>query len=120
MLECFTLDIDYSCNFCKGNYFSFIFPLHTYKNILDMDHLIKKIFNITLQLRGFDIMIHFNDHGIEKDKAYIIQLLILMGKFHIHKMKWSDSNPNFSYFKNYFKLYCSVLCNCTSKKAIRA
>jgi len=63
--------------------------LDTYQNI-------KKKLSIDLQLSGFDIMIHFNDHGIEKDKAYI------------------------SCFKNDFKLYCSLLCNCTSKKAIRA
>ncbi len=34
-------------------------------------------------------MIYVDDYGIEKDKAYIIQLLVIMGKFHIHKMKWS-------------------------------
>ncbi len=30
---------------------------------------------------------YVDDYGIEKDKAYIIQLLVVMGKFHIHKMK---------------------------------
>lgn len=75
--------------------------------------------DISLQLSGFDVIIYFGDHGFDKDKAYFIQLLILMGKFHIHKMKWSGSKPNFSHFINDFKLYCKVLCNCTSKKAIR-
>jgi len=35
-----------------------------------------------------------------------------------HTMIWSDSKPNVSCFKNDFKIYCSLLCNCTSKKAI--
>ncbi len=40
--------------------------------------------DIYLQLRGFDVIIYFGDHGFDKDKAYLIQLLILMGNFHIH------------------------------------
>lgn len=71
------------------------------------------------RLTGFDVIIHLNDHGFEKDKASFIQLLILMGKFHIHKIKWSGSKPKFSHFISDFNLYCNVLCNCTSKKAIR-
>jgi len=39
---------------------------------LDVERLIKKKLTIDLQLSGFDIMIHFNDHGIEKDKAFFI------------------------------------------------
>ncbi len=31
----------------------------------------------------------YDDYGIEKDKAYIFQLLVVIGKFHLHKMKWS-------------------------------
>ncbi len=31
-----------------------------------------------------------------------------MGKFDIHKMKWSDFKPNISHFKNDFKLYCDT------------
>ncbi len=75
--------------------------------------------NISLQLSGFDVIIYFVDHGFDKDKAYFIQLLILMGEFHIHNMKWSGSKSNFSHFINDFKLHCKVLCNCTCKKAIR-
>ncbi len=69
-------------------------------------NFIKKILDISLQLSGFDVIIYFSDHGFDKDKAYFIQLLILMGKFHTHKMKWSGSKPNFSHFINDFKLYC--------------
>ncbi len=47
--------------------------------------------DISLQLSGLDVIIYFGDHGFDKDKAYIIQLLILMGMFHIHKKKWSGS-----------------------------
>ncbi len=69
-------------------------------------NFIKKTLDISLQLSRFDVIIYFSDHGFDKDKAYFIQLLILMGKFHTHKMKWSGSEPNFSHFINDFKLYC--------------
>ncbi len=43
-------------------------------------------------------MIYVDDNGIEKDKAYFIQLLVIMGKFHILKMKWSGRKPHFFLF----------------------
>ncbi len=54
-------------------------------------------------------MIYVDDYGIEKDKAYIIKLLVIMGKFHKHKMKWSDGKPNYFYFINEFKQYCNTV-----------
>ncbi len=57
-------------------------------------------------------MIYVDDYGIEKDKAYIIQLLVVMGKFHIHKMKWSGGKPNSFYFINKFKQYCNTIYEC--------
>jgi len=61
-------------NFCKGEketiFHLFFLLIHTKIFWLDMERLIKKKLSIDLQLSGFDIRIHFNDHGIEKDKAY--------------------------------------------------
>ncbi len=81
-----------------------------------MHRIYPDMLDSSLQLRGFDVIMYFGDHGFDKDKAYFIQLL--MGKFHIHKMKWSGSKPNFSHFINNFNLCCKALCNCT--KAIRS
>ncbi len=64
-------------------------------------------------------MIYVDDYGIEKDKAYIIQLLVIMGKFHILKMKWSGGKPFFVYFINEFKQYCNTVYQCKTKKALR-
>ncbi len=56
--------------------------------------------NTAVKLDGSDIMIYVNnDYGIEKDKAYIIQSLVIMGKFHIHKMKWSGGKPIFFFLR---------------------
>ncbi len=85
----------------KGNYFSFIFfSVYIQKYFGLMWLFIKEMLDISLQLSGFYVIIYFGHHGFDKVKAYLIQLLILMGKFHIHKIKWSGSKPNFSNFIN--------------------
>ncbi len=48
--------------------------------------------------------------------TYIIQLLVIMGKCHIHKMKWSGGKPNFFYFINEFKQYCITVYQCKKRK----
>ncbi len=63
-------------------------------------------------------MIYVNDYGIEKDKAYIIQLLVIMGKFHIHKMKWSGGKPIFFFFTNLNNTVIRYI-NVKQKKAFR-
>ncbi len=116
MLEHFKLEMDYSCDFCKGEketiFIIFVHCKHKY-------FVLRWCYLNAMQLSGFDVIMYFGDHGFDKDKAYFIQLLILMGKFHIHKMKCSGSKPNFYHFRNDFKLYFKVLCYYTSKKAIR-
>lgn len=37
-----------------------------------MELFIKKKCNISLQLSGFDVIMHANDHGFEKDNGYFI------------------------------------------------
>ncbi len=104
MLEYFKLEIDHSYDFCKGErklfFIYFFLCIHTKIFWIDVELFIKEMLDISLQLSGFYVIIYFGDHGFDKVKAYLIQLLILMGKFHIHKMKWSGSKPNFSHFIN--------------------
>ncbi len=56
---------------------------------VDVENFITRKLKKAVKLGGSDIMIYVDDYGIEKDKVYIIQLLVIMGNFHIHKMKWS-------------------------------
>ncbi len=64
---------------------------------VDVENFVTRKLNTAVKLDGSDIIIYVNDYGIEKDKAYIIQSLVIMGKFNIHKMKWSGGKP-FSFF----------------------
>lgn len=93
VLERFKLNIDYSCEFCSNEketiFHLFFHCIYTKIFWVDVENLITRKFYTAVKLGGSDIMIYVDDYGIEKDKAYIIQLLVIMGKFHIHKMKWS-------------------------------
>ncbi len=81
MLECFKLETDYSCDFCKGNketiFHNCIHCIHTKKCWIYVELFIKTILDISLQLSGFDVIIYFGDHGFDKDKAYFIQFIII-------------------------------------------
>ncbi len=90
----------------KQFFIYFFHCIHTQIFWIDVELFIKKMLDISLQLSGFNVIIYFGDHGFDKVKSYLIQLLILIRKFHIHKLKWSGSKPNFSHFINDFKLYC--------------
>ncbi len=95
VLERFKLNIDYSCEFCSNEketiFHLFFHCIYTKIFWVDVENLITRKCYTAVKLGGSDIMIYVDDYGIEKDKAYIIQLLVIMGKFHIHKMKWSAS-----------------------------
>ncbi len=123
VLERFKLNIDYSCEFCSNEketiFHLFFHCIYTKIFWVDVENSITRKCNTAVKLGGSDIMIYVDDYGIEKDKAYIIQLLVIMGKFHIHKMKWSGGKPNVFYFINEFKQYCNTVDKCKAKKALR-
>jgi len=64
----------------------------------------------------FDVMLYFDFCGLSKKNIFVIQLFIILGKYHIHKCKWSNSQPCFKAFHFYFKLYYKTIEN---MKAIR-
>ncbi len=85
----------------KKQFFIYFFHcIYTKIFWVDVENFVTRKVNTAVKLGGSDIMIYVNDYGIEKDKAYIIQLLVIMGKFHIHKMKWSGGKPIFFFFTN--------------------
>ncbi len=126
-----TVDKFYINNKVKEVHFKIMHRIYSVKHTVCWNALNYKLITLVISVKAFtecifftvyiqiNVIIYFGDHGYDKNKAYFIQLLILMGKFYIHKIKWLGFKPNFSNFIKDFKLYCKVLCNCTSKKAIR-
>lgn len=62
-------------------------------------------------------MYYSNENNNNNNFSFIVQLFIILGKFHIHKKKWSGSKPNFIHFLQETKDYCTSLENIINKKA---
>uniref|UniRef100_A0A8C1Z089 Reverse transcriptase domain-containing protein n=1 Tax=Cyprinus carpio TaxID=7962 RepID=A0A8C1Z089_CYPCA len=108
-LKRFKIDIEYSCTFC-GNYDETICHLFygcIYSKIFwrDVENYIRRKTGQTLTLKGKDVFIYFEDGGTDKDFSFFVQLFLVLGKFHIHKMKWAESKPNFKHLLAELKQY---------------
>lgn len=120
----FKLDIDENCTFCHSCPESvvhlFWFCPFVYKMWHDLCVFISGVIE-----EGFDIfwenvlfgLPDSNTHN--KTHTYIINLIILMAKFHIHRSKYMGNKPSFSAFLNEMRQYIySILCS-PKLKAIR-
>jgi len=54
-----------------------------------------------------DILIY--NYKITRDLSILINLIIIMGKYHVHKNKWKKQLPNVNCFKNEFSMFLSSL-----------
>ena len=74
-----------------------------------------------VQINVFDVMLYFVFYGMDSNITYIIQLLIILGKFHIHKSKWClTPNPAFRRFLVELKQYGTLLENVKNQKAVKS
>ncbi len=55
----------------------------------------------------FHVMIYMN--GLSKEISKMVNIIIIMGKYHIHKNKCKNSRPNIVCFKNEIKNYVTSL-----------
>ncbi len=48
-------------------------------------------------------------NGLSREISKMVNIIIIMGKYHIHKNKWKNSRPNIVCFKNEIKNYVTSL-----------
>lgn len=66
------------------------------------------------------VMFGFLNYYRKKQKpVYIINLIIILAKFHIHKSKFARKNPLFSCFHKDCDFYLQSIKSCTNKKAVK-
>ncbi len=70
------------------------------------DYINRKIAT-NAQKRVFDVMLCSDFNGLPINNIYIIQLLTILGKFHIHKPKWTSLKPCFHRFIAELKQQCT-------------
>ena len=117
----FEQDIEVNCSFCN------MFPedvTHLFWNCSHSNHLWKDIctfitrfidpkFSLCIEhvLFGF-----FNYTSSQANQYFIINLIILLAKWHIHKCKYSNQTPLFVVFENETKRYMgNILCSRNGK-----
>ena len=70
-----------------------------------------------IEFKPKDIISKFDDENASL--SYIMNLILLLGKFHIHKAKFSKSSPSFTIFLIELKSYVTTLSHVTNQKAER-
>ncbi len=53
------------------------------------------------------------------NKAFVINLFVLLVKFHIHRCKFSNRKPGFTVFYKELESYFCTFQNSTNRKAIK-
>lgn len=120
-LERFHLDIENKCSFCSCEKESIVHLFYEcpcssvfwYK----MSQFLSVKLNCNLNLSLSSVVLHFNEYDVSKGKMFLIDLFLLLGKFYIHQVKWSNSEPNFVHFQTAFKIYLESIQFVKNKKA---
>ncbi len=82
------------------------------------DYIIRKI-GTNIQIKVFDVMLYSTFNGLSIKQNYKIQLLVILGKFHIHKSKWTSLKPSFHRFIVELKQYCTSIEYVKNSKAAK-
>lgn len=120
----FRSDIDTSCSFCEASsetvdhlFWECPFARSFWNNV---DALIvqKILYNFSLSFRHILFGFYIKDN-ILMDASFCINLLLFIGKFHIHKCKFMKSKPHFNFFKEELKMYLNTIYTSVNKKAMK-
>ena len=85
----------------------------------DVQNYINRKTGQRILLKGKDIFICFEEQLREKGLNFFVQLVLLLGKFHIHKKKWTDSKPSFNHFLIEMEQYYTTVNRLNSKMALK-
>ncbi|CAJ1073570.1 hypothetical protein H4Q32_018840 [Xyrichtys novacula] len=120
-LERFKLDIEYLCDFCglEDETISHLFYHCTYSKTfwIDVQQFVHEKTGRTISFQEKHIFIYYDDQ--DKDLCFFCQLILSLGKFHIHKNKWAKSKPNIALFKNELLHYAAMIKDIKNKKATK-
>ncbi|XP_051811827.1 LINE-1 reverse transcriptase homolog isoform X1 [Acanthochromis polyacanthus] len=119
----FKKDIDTMCAFCGGSpetlaHLFWSCPA-TKRFWNDVNILITSKVSASFSLYFKYILFGFQTDKVSQRGPFIINLLILLAKFHIHKMKYANSTPSFVVFKKELEHYLAIIKLCNHKKAVK-
>lgn len=114
-------DVNEMCTFCENDSETilhlFCFCPSSSLFWRDIEKFIYEKTKQAITIKPIDIITQCNYNV--KEICYIINIIILMGKFHIHKMKFSKSLPKFNIFLAELSFYIKSLNFMSNKKSER-
>ncbi len=118
----FNIENDLLCKFCgkEEETIRHLFCQCVFSKIFwtDVQHYLRTMTRRTILLQEKDILILFK-RNLDDDTTLFVRLILMLGKFHIHKKKWTNSKPNTDVFLLELQQYAATIKDCKNKKAIR-
>ena len=65
---------------------------------IDVEDVFHVLCGSRIKLQSRDIIFYYKGNDLDKYHVFILNLLILFGKFYIHKCKWSERKLNIHQF----------------------
>ncbi len=123
-MQKFKNDTDVNCSFCsvQPETVNHIFWHCNYTERLwkDIAKCISDKLYMNFNLHFEHVIFGFHSDTTEDlDKVFVINLVLLYAKFHIHRAKFAGDKPIFSVFYKCFELYLQSLTPLENKKAIK-
>ena len=119
----YMLNIDPLCSFCHltDESITHLFWDCTFSQSFwnEINILLNRKLDIYFQITIECILFGLSDRGIPSNKLFIINLICLLAKFHIHTSKFAKQKPNLLVFASFLKSYLETLEYCTNLKAVK-
>ena len=64
-------------------------------------------------------MLTYHGKKLGDKELFLLNLLLILGKYHLHKSKWTPQKPNYYEFKIEIKYYMELIKKMENKKAIK-
>ncbi len=83
---------------------------------IDFEGLLCKYLDLNVY---FSVFFYLNTERLPPNVSFIVNLCLIMGKYHIHKQKWAEGKPNLLLFLIDMKHYIELLLGLKNSKAQR-
>ncbi len=83
---------------------------------IDLKGLLCTYLCMKVYLSEKDVFFYFNRERLPPNVTFIVNLCLIMGKYHIHKQKWTKGKLNFLLFQIDMKHYIELLLGLKNKQ----
>ncbi len=86
---------------------------------IDLEGLLCKYLDMNIYFSEKYVFFYFNRERLPPNVIFIVNLCLIMGKYHIHKQKRAEGKPNLLLFQIDMKHYIELLLGLKNSKAQR-